>query len=1180
MTKNLKKYDVFVYILAILLLILIASFFPSTETTHSPETTLAAPTNSDNWQDNASYRDTSWSGSGTSGSPYLITSAQELAGLAYMVNSGNRYFGRYFRQTVNIDLSAHYWTPIGNDSNDFAGNYDGSGYTISDLYTQASNNYQGLFGYISGSSSVTATIKNVIITDSLIQGNQYVGGILGSGGIFSLVTHCHNNGIVQGTRYVGGIVGYNTLTVDYCYNTGNITGKSHVGGISGENSNGSTRYCYNNANINGNDYVGGISGWNNGPSTTQVGAVSTCYNSGNINGVNYVGGILGRANASIPSCYNIGNVNGSGDYIGGIVGHTNHAVRQSYNTGTVNGRSYVGGIVGYVDRDYITDTYNTGNVIGRGNYIGGIVGCRYNYNNSARLRYCYFGGNCTLTYGIGATTYSSGEPSSEVGSNAGCTKIINLNTTSYAKDYNWYRTSSNWLNTWRFNTWGIDSTINDGYPYLLVFYSYEIEYNFREGSAGSSAPSSALLDEIIMISNPNPSTGYRFIGWTASGLYANTAQHGDSNTELYSWSNTETMVTSTYFKNLATFASTVTLTANYEEIYNISYNYNGGSAGSLAPSSAMIDQVIQISTPNAPVNHVFAGWTASGLNTSTAQYGSSSSSLNSWTNGSTSAMGEYFLNLASPGSTITLTANWEEIQYDVQVNYNDGVTSNRTISDISYSTVFNVPNPTRTAYNFAGWSSSNKDDTALVGDSATSCTTSWTSGTTKATFFSKLTSTDGRTVILTANWEPKQYTITFDLDGGTGSTSMTYTINGNYTLPEPNKTGHTFTGWQFVSQSGEGNWSSGTYSAGTSLNGKYGNISLRATWRANTYTVTFDPQGGSVSPTTIQVTYGQPYGYHNNGVLPTPSRLDYNFETWATARFASGDYDSIFATDIYMIDGDSTLYAKWSTTWNIYAEKPEGNGTTASPYLISKPEHLGWLSYQVARGGQTTAVCKQTANINISQLVVGRVSPQWYPIGTLTYPFRGSYDGNGFNIWSGKYINVYTTNWGIFGCTNGAKLNRVYVTSSGDIDEDVVDFDLSIFQNTNIGGIIGYAWGSTTLTNCALSGRVATTINMTNKGALIGNATSSVTISDCVVFPLTTHDNSSLGISGGSPRIESCVYKINGVKGYTFTGYSDSTETNYVIVDYLSVPVPAGLSWLAYGGERATLAEIKSWANS
>ena len=1042
MTKNLKKYDVFVYILAILLLIFIASFFPSTEVTHSPETTLAAPTNSDNWQDSASYRDTSWSGSGTSGSPYLITSAQELAGLAYMVNSGTNYSGTYFRQTQDIDLSAHYWTPIGNPSRYFGGNYDGYFCQISNIYVLQESMVAGLFGRSSGS-----LIENIKIINGLISHDDNFSGLVGgicATGQNSTFKNCLVDCNIENTGggSVGGIIAVaeNSVIINCCF-LGNI----------------SPQHAYNSLNC------GGI------VANATDSEISNCYNSGNID-VNCssgnIGGIIGRSSDnSMTNCFNYGSISvrrsGSTSYldacIGGVVGRRDHYIYNCFNIASI--------------------TYDTGDT----NHVGAVTG-RDTTNVSSTYN-CYYGGECTLNYGTGKL-YSD----SSSGSNNGYTRITNINSASYAKRQGWYTTTSNWNSTypWDFtNTWAINSSINDGYPFIREFYEYSISYNYNGGSAGSSSPSVGFVGATITISNPTPASGYRFTGWTASGL-----------------------------------------------------------------------------------------------NTSTAQYGNSSSSLTSWTNGSTRVTGTYFRNLAAVGQTVTLTANYEMEAYSIQLNFNNGAAS-QYINDVSMDTAVYIANPAQAGYNFTGWSSTNISSTARVGSSPTDCNTPWTSGQlTTAQFFKSLTSVGGRTVILTANWEPKQYTITFDLDGGTGSTSMTYTINGNYTLPEPNKTGHTFTGWQFVSQSGEGNWSSGTYSAGTSLNGKYGNISLRATWRANTYTVTFDPQGGSVSPTTIQVTYGQPYGYHNNGVLPTPSRLDYNFETWATARFASGDYDSIFATDIYMIDGDSTLYAKWSTTWNIYAEKPEGNGTTASPYLISKPEHLGWLSYQVARGGQTTAVCKQTANINISQLVVGRVSPQWYPIGTLTYPFRGSYDGNGFNIWSGKYINVYTTNWGIFGCTNGAKLNRVYVTSSGDIDEDVVDFDLSIFQNTNIGGIIGYAWGSTTLTNCALSGRVATTINMTNKGALIGNATSSVTISDCVVFPLTTHDNSSLGISGGSPRIESCVYVINGAKGYTFTGYSDTTETNYVIVDYLSVPVPAGLSWLAYGGERATLAEIKSWANS
>ena len=131
--------------------------------------------------------------------------------------------------------------------------------------------------------------------------------------------------------------------------------------------------------------------------------------------------------------------------------------------------------------------------------------------------------------------------------------------------------------------------------------------------------------------------------------------------------------------------------------------------------------------------------------------------------------------------------------------------------------------------------------------------------------------------------------------------------------------------------------------------------------------------------------------------------------------------------------------------------------------------------------------------------------------------------------------------------------------------------------------VIGYAKGNTVISNSAIYANIAPFFTgMRNSGVFIGYAESTVTITDCVVFRFTAEDPDleTVALSGGNPRIESCVYVINGVKGYTFTGYSDSTETNFVIADYLSAPVPVGLSWLAYGGERATLAEIKAWANS
>ena len=1085
MTKNLKKYDVFVYILAILLLIFIASFFPSTEVTHSPETTLAAPTNSDNWQDNASYRDTSWSGSGTSSSPYLITSAQELAGLAYMVNnSETNYSDTYFRQTQDIDLSAHYWTPIGNATRRFQGNFNGDYYNISGVYiNNGAGTYVGLFGYIEN-----ANISNFSITSGSVLGRNYVGGIAGYS-TSSSIQNCISDISVEGYAYTGGIVGIARDSADIvnCASTQAVFGNNYnTGGIVGALLSHSTvNFCYNTAGIYATPpyaYAGGIAGDVAGSSE-----INYCVNFSTIISTRDVGGIVGRAfnRATVSYCVNKGNILADEDF-GGIVGYSNNsAIYNCYNSGDIlclrmgpnNYNVYAGGIVGYVNysSSIIYDIYNcfnSGEVSASyGNYLGGIAG----WSNYA-IYSCFNLGEVYTIYGTQSTA-------GEIAGSSSSTYNCYTSSQSRPTDLSWFTNTSNWYSSyqWDFSSaWGLSSNYNNNYPYLKMF-TYSVNYNL------DGAPTETL-----------------YCTWGTA----------------------------------------------YE--FPAGANRNG---------------------------YVFAGWTSADLNRNYAKVGTSKANVY-WDGSTTEA--SHFADLGSNGQTVTLTANWEEIQYDVQIEYNDGVTSNRTISDISYLTVFNVPNPTRTAYNFAGWSSSNKDDTALVGDSATSCTTSWTSGTTKATFFSKLTSTDGRTVILTANWEPKQYTITFDLDGGTGSTSMTYTINGNYTLPEPNKTGHTFTGWQFVSQSGEGNWSSGTYSAGTSLNGKYGNISLRATWRANTYTVTFDPQGGSVSPTSIQVTYDQTYGYHNNGVLPIPTRTDYVFGGWYTQPGNISSYKRT-ASSIYGIAGDSTLYAYWNETWNMYTEKPEGNGTTASPYLISEPEHLGWLSYEVARGRETTAVCRQTANISLEQSRGESSSePAWYPIGTESYPFRGSYDGNGYSVGIGYYNFAFYADrdmYGLFGYTNGARINKVYVRIWWTFAQITQTLNFN-----NIGTVIGYAKGSTVISNSAIYYETTAPFftGMRNSGVFIGYAESTVTITDCVVFRLYAEDPDveTVALSGGNPRIESCVYVINGVKGYTFTGYSDTTETNYVIVDYLSVPVPAGLSWLAYGGERATLAEIKAWANS
>lgn len=222
-------------------------------------TAATAPTNTDYWTDNESYYDTNWKGSGTEDDPWLIEDAADLAGLSYSVYSGTAtvvsgdyfYQNKYFLQTANIDLSAHYWQPIGVYTNRlavkiynyFSGNYDGGGYTISGLFTPSGStsaySYQGLFGYVKSiNSSYPITIKNIGIMNSNIQGYENVGGVVGYASASSsiiTITNCYNTGYTTGQgRYVGGVVGNATafastsasgaIRITNCYNTGLVEG--------------------------------------------------------------------------------------------------------------------------------------------------------------------------------------------------------------------------------------------------------------------------------------------------------------------------------------------------------------------------------------------------------------------------------------------------------------------------------------------------------------------------------------------------------------------------------------------------------------------------------------------------------------------------------------------------------------------------------------------------------------------------------------------------------------------------------------------------------------------------------------------------------------------------------------------------------------------------------------------
>ena len=325
------------------------------------------------------------SGTGTSSDPYIITSAQELAYLAYSVNNGTNYSGKYFKQINNIDLSAYTWVAIGDFStNPFCGSYDGGNYLIEGMFSRG-----GLFGYITYSTE-RQIIENIILQNSISEWGicfEATGGPSLDNALyfrncvvdvtFSFETVKYNFGAIA-------CASHGTVWYQYCANLSKITQTSitNVGGIVGVVTDGIFSGCVNLGDIQGESSIGGIAG---GYSSASSGALFVgCVNKGNINGDNYVGGIIGSSYyTTFSSVSNYGVIEGSSD-VGGIAGNVLDLfiVINSINFGDVSGwEDCVGGLFGRISGggSYtvgIGQCYNYGDVTvgGSGSYVGGLIG--------------------------------------------------------------------------------------------------------------------------------------------------------------------------------------------------------------------------------------------------------------------------------------------------------------------------------------------------------------------------------------------------------------------------------------------------------------------------------------------------------------------------------------------------------------------------------------------------------------------------------------------------------------------------------------------------------------------------------------------------------------------------------------------------------------------------------------
>lgn len=140
----------------------------------------------------------------SSGTTITIANGGQLAKLAAVVNEGADFSEVTINLTGNIDLSAHYWVPIGTSTNAFNGTFVGNSKTVSGLnINDESLDNAGLFGYASG-----ATISNLTVSAGPIVADENV-GILAGSLYSSKITSCSVSATsISGTRNVSALVGY------------------------------------------------------------------------------------------------------------------------------------------------------------------------------------------------------------------------------------------------------------------------------------------------------------------------------------------------------------------------------------------------------------------------------------------------------------------------------------------------------------------------------------------------------------------------------------------------------------------------------------------------------------------------------------------------------------------------------------------------------------------------------------------------------------------------------------------------------------------------------------------------------------------------------------------------------------------------------------------------------------
>lgn len=371
--------------------------------------------------------------------------------------------------------------------------------------------------------------------------------------------------------------------------------------------------------------------------------------------------------------------------------------------------------------------------------------------------------------------------------------------------------------------------------------------------------------------------------------------------------------------------------------YTISYDLDGGTNNENNPTSYTIESPDITLQPATKTGYTFAGWTGTSLDAATESVTITQGSTGNRSYRAEWTINQYTLSFDTAGGTTinaitqdyssditapanptktgytfaswspdipakmpaenqTFTATWTANTYTVAFNANNGTgtMSNQSFTYDETAKALTTNTFTRSGYTFNGW------NTQTNGTG-----TSYTDGQS----VQNLTSTANATITLYAQWTIQNYTITYDLDGGTVATAnpSSYKVESNaITLNNPTRTGYTFAGWT---------GSNGTtpQTTITIAKGSTGNRNYKANWTINQYTLTFDTAGGTtIDPITQD--------YSSDVTAPAnPTRTGYTFAGWDKEIPAKLSTENL------------TLIATWTPINYIISYDLDGGTVTGNP---------------------------------------------------------------------------------------------------------------------------------------------------------------------------------------------------------------------------------------------------------